>query len=673
MKILPIVNLTRYVIYWLSLTSLTIAHGSPSGQKGLLGHVPQAVKTAKKIGPVESNKLIDFTVALEWNNPKELDHFLKELNDPASPSYKKYLEQEEFQARFAPTENQLESVKNFLNSNNLKVKSVASNHILVQASGTSEAISRAFHTEISYFTTPMGLSFFAPNYELQVPKELPIQAVHGLENLTKLRHYHIKNESPFNHTLVGTGPNNGLSPANIRKAYSIPANLTGSGQTLALFELDGYTQADVAAYETNFQLPQVTPQNILMDGVTGTPSAGNGPAEVTLDIELMIAMAPGISGILVYEGPNSASGVVDTYNQIAIDNKAKAISTSWGTSESNMGSAVQTEANIFKQMVAQGQVLYAAAGDSGAYDDGANLSVDDPASDPFVVAVGGTTLTTNVDGSYLKESTWKSGDSPGNSGGGGGISTAWPIPTWQKGIVSQESKGSTTMRNVPDVSLNADPATGYAIYVGGSWNVYGGTSCAAPLWAAFTALVNQNRLSQGAGVIGFPNPDFAKIGPTRLYSSSFHDINDGSTNLFYPALFGYDDATGWGTINGSLIDNLTSNNEPGCAHAAPSLTITSSQLPNIESKTNSYSLSVTNNDSSGCSSTLISLKSTLPANFIGQFSAPYLILAPGTSGSDQFAVTSQNTLANEGTAIAVTATISVEPALGTSESITFHQ
>jgi kumamolisin len=169
-----------------------------------------------------------------------------------------------------------------------------------------------------------------------------------------------------------------------------------------------------------------------------------------------------------------------------------------------------------------------------------------------MVGAGGTTLTTNSSGAYVSEMTW--------TDGGGGISTVWSIPSWQKNVISSSSTflGSTTMRNVPDVSLDADPNTGYAIYLSGSWTEFGGTSCAAPLWAAFTALVNQQREAEGLSDLGFPNPALYALGVTSDYSSDFHDIADGSTNGYYPAVSGYDDATGLGTINGqNLFNDLT--------------------------------------------------------------------------------------------------------------------
>jgi kumamolisin len=205
-------------------------------------------------------------------------------------------------------------------------------------------------------------------------------------------------------------------------------------------------------------------------------------------------------------------------------------------------------------MAAQGQTIFAAAGDNGAYDNGSTLSVDDPASQPYVVGAGGTTLrTSGAGGAWASETTWNAGSIDAGAGGGG-VSQVWTIPSWQTGAITAASAASKTMRNVPDVAMNADPDTGYAIYYRG-WQVYGGTSCSGPIWAGFTALVNEQRAAAGKSAIGFLNPVIYAIGEGTysVYASNFHDIDDGSTNLHYKAVKGYDDATGWGSFQGATL------------------------------------------------------------------------------------------------------------------------
>jgi kumamolisin len=530
-------------------------HATTGAMKKLVGHIPAKVKEMSDQGRLADDQEVPVTIALELNNEADLDQTLAGMYQPGSPNYQKYMTPAEFQAKYAPTDAQIEQTKALLASQGLTNLTVSANKLYIKATGSAATMNAAFHTELhQYKAEASEKAYFAPAYDLQVPTGSAIKAVVGLQNIAEAKPHAVKARADSPHT--GSGPNGGYIPSEITTAYNIPSSLNGAGQTLAVFELDGYNASDITAYEAKFGLPNVPLQNVLVDGATGT--AGGGANEVTLDIELMIAVAPGASKILVYEGPNDEQSILDVYGKIANDNLAQSVSTSWGSVETSLPvSTLQAESVVFKQMAAQGQTIYSAAGDNGADDNGSSLSVDDPSSQPYVVGVGGTKLTIASGGAYQSETTWNNGSSA-NGAGGGGVSTVWTIPSWQVGAATGKTLGSTTMRNVPDVSLNADPTTGYAIYYDGQWTVYGGTSCAAPLWAAFTALVNQQRIANGKGAIGFPNGLLYQLG--SRYATDFHDINDGSTNLYYPAVTGYDDATGLGTIDGTnLLQDLSSD------------------------------------------------------------------------------------------------------------------
>ncbi|MEO5969788.1 MAG: S53 family peptidase [Bdellovibrionia bacterium] len=526
-------------------------------------HLPSALSQQMEIGKsVEPETQISLSIALSWNQEKNLNQTLVDLYDPSSSSFHKFLTSSEFRQKFAPTEAQITQVQGFLELYGIQPLSVSDNRLVIHAIGTAREVNEAFHTELVCFTDKQNQRYFAPIRDLQVPIDSPIQAVFGVENITKAHHHLRKRENlepVTGQSLVGTGPRGGFSPSDLKSAYGLSLPLNGAHQTLALFELDGFDKNDITAYAKYFKLRKVPLKTIKVDGVTGKP--GDGAGEVTLDIELMTAIAPGAKKILVYEGPNTAEGLINTYNKIATDNCAKVVSTSWGLTENQASPAMlQSENNIFKQMAAQGQAIYAASGDSGAFDNGKDLGVDDPASQPYVVAVGGTQLSLNQDGTYFRETTWNQNNTSSGGASGGGISSMWPIAEWQKAAVNPASKGSTTNRNVPDVALNADPNTGYAIFFKGQWNVFGGTSCAAPLWAAFNALVNQNRTKLHLSVLGFPSPALYTLGQSSFYSTTFHDITDGSTNLWYPAVTGLDNATGWGSFYGEqLIQNLSTH------------------------------------------------------------------------------------------------------------------
>lgn len=521
---------------------------------GLVSHIPASVGQFTDFGSMDAAQVLPVTITLKLNNEDELNTRLNALYQPGNPQFHQFLTPGEFKSRYAPTSDQVNQVLAFLEAHGIQTLGTNENGYMIRALGKAADLNAAFSTEIHHYQTPAGKKVFAPMVEPLLPEGLAIQGVHGMHNVTHFRSY--AHAAPKTQTPnLGTGPNGGLSPGDIRRAYNIPTSVTGAGQTLALFELDGYSAADVANYENAFGLPHVPLTNVYVDGATGAPGAG--APEVTLDIELMSAIAPGADRIIVYEAPNSDQDILDLYTKIANDNLAKQVSTSWGAPEADSSSIfLAAESQVFKQMALQGQSIYAAAGDAGADDNGSTLSVDDPGTQPFVVSVGGTRLNTSA-GSYLSETTWNNG-SPSNGAGGGGISTVWTQPNWQNGLSNSQNQASATMRNVPDVSLNADPSVGYAIYMGGTWTIYGGTSCAAPIWAAFTALVNQQRATHGLAALGFPNPYFYVIGESSTYTNDFHDIRDGSNNLYYDAIPGYDDATGWGTMNGqNLFDELS--------------------------------------------------------------------------------------------------------------------
>jgi subtilase family serine protease len=232
------------------------------------------------------------------------------------------------------------------------------------------------------------------------------------------------------------------------------------------------------------------------------------------------------------------------------DNVASVVSTSWGECEQASGSAeLQALDNIFKQGVSQGQSFFAASGDAGAYDcQDKNLAVDTPADDPNVIGVGGTTLHMGKGDSYGSEIAWSKRSPLENVGGGGGISAYFPRPAYQHDLAP-----INLHRLVPDVSANADPETGYEVYcTGGSesctggWLKIGGTSAAAPLWAAITTDINQYLEIHHERPLGNANATFYKLATTVYPFVAFHDITEGN-NLYYPAHVGYDLATGLGT------------------------------------------------------------------------------------------------------------------------------
>ena len=543
----------------------------PSEFVRIPGHIPyRMMARSLMIGQVNPSSTIHLALALPVRNQAKLTSFLQNLYNPKSPLYGKYLTPAEFTQQFGPTEQEYSEVERYAESQGLTIEHTHRNRLLLDVSGSAATVEKAFDLKLMNYRLPDGRESYAPDNNPLVPRSIAAEllGVVGLDNMTLLHPQFVKRSSlsRIAPQQIGTGPDGGMSPSDIKTAYNLSnLPLDGSGETLGLFEMDGYDSSDITQYENQFGLNAPYLQNISVDGASGVQSS-DGQVEVTLDIEMMIALAPNANEIVVYQGPNSVSGTIDTYAQIADDDIANEISASWVYKETDISSYppfYNTENNLFQQMAAQGQSMFAAAGDWGAYNGGSTLSVNDPASQPYVTGVGGTTLSVSYPGGpWSGETTWNELNI-GSGAGGGGISTIWPIPIYQQSVATPGwallSQGSTTMRNVPDVSLNSDPNTGYSIVVNGSWGVVGGTSAAAPLWAAYTALLNQQSVANGNPRYGFLNPLLYQLGQGSSYNQVFHDINDGSNNGFYPAIDGYDDATGWGSFNGinfSLISPL---------------------------------------------------------------------------------------------------------------------
>ncbi|HSH93952.1 MAG TPA: putative Ig domain-containing protein, partial [Roseimicrobium sp.] len=345
---------------------------------------------------------------------------------------------------------------------------------------------------------------------------------------------------------AGSGPSGSYAGNDFRNAYLPGVPLTGTGQSVGLLEFDGYYAGDITAYETQFGLPNVPLINVLIDG--GVPIPGSGNGEVCLDIEMVIALSPGVSAIYVYE---SSGSWVNMLNRMVTDNVAKQLSCSWYIPNGGANPGVEV---IFQQMAAQGQSFFAASGDSDAY----TGLIPFPCDSPSITQVGGTTLTTSgPGGSFVSETVWNWG---GGVGGSGGVSTNYNLPAWQQGISMANNLGSTTMRNVPDVAWTADNI--WVTYDNGGSGSFGGTSCAAPLWAAFMALVNQQAAANGQPPLGFLNPTLYSIGKGASYATNFHDTTTGnnfsssSPNKF-PATAGFDLATGWGSPTAAMLITLS--------------------------------------------------------------------------------------------------------------------
>lgn len=324
----------------------------------------------------------------------------------------------------------------------------------------------------------------------------------------------------------------------------------GRGVTIALYELEPFSAADVAAYQACYGTSAAV-STVPVDGGAGS---GPGEGEAAMDVEDLIGLAPQAS-IKVYEGPPTGGGAYDTYSRIINDDTAQMVSTSWGMCEALKGSVpTSAENTLFEEAAVQGQSVVASAGDDGSDDCGDGLlSVDDPASQPWATAVGATSLRGSVN------EVW---DDPLGATGGG-VSRVWGRPAYQKATARPQSVvrcGSSGLmcREVPDISVDGDPGTGYVAFYGGSWRVVGGTSVASPTVAALVALAAASSACDGRR-IGFLNPVLYRAA-AGAYAANFNDVTSGSNGFGSVAGFaagpGYDMASGLGTPTTSLGQTL---------------------------------------------------------------------------------------------------------------------
>ncbi len=516
----------------------------------LKGHVPAAAKNQPALSRLAGSTHLDLAIGLPLRNPEQLTNLLEDIYRPGSPNYHRYLTPEQFTTAYAPTESDYQAVIDFATAHGLKITGTHPNRTLVDVNGSVDAIEQALHVHMGVYQHPtQARTFYAPDAEPSISLDTPLLRISGLDDFTrpypKLRKSALQDGKPRS----GSGSGGSYLGNDFRAAYAPGVSLTGAGQSVGVFELDGYFASDITAYETLAKLPRDVPlTNILIDGWNGGASLQNGDDEVCLDIEMAIAMAPGLSRVLVYEASPTATtaNINDLLNRMATDDKASQLSCSWGFDIN-----ASTE-QIFQQLAAQGQSFFLASGDNGAFVG----PVEQPSDDPYITVVGGTTLSTSgPGGGWRSETTWNAGD--GATSSGGGISITYPIPLWQQGVSMSANRGSTTMRNVPDVSM-----LGADVWVteNGTGAAYDGTSVSAPLWAGFAALVNQQGAAAGRPPVGFINPALYAIARSSRYSSAFHDITTGnntsaaSPNQFY-AVAGYDLCTGWGSPTGANMIN----------------------------------------------------------------------------------------------------------------------
>ncbi len=503
-----------------------------------------APASAQPVGHLPSSQVLRLALTLPLRNQEELQRLLRQLYNPGSPNYRKFLSVQQFTEQFGPTAADYQKLTSYAESHGLTVTNTAPNRLVLDVRGPVSAIEQAFQLKMQLYRHPTeNRTYYAPSVEPSVEPGIPLQGISGLNNFAPPRPVGLK-RSPEGERVhsnqTGSGPGGQFLGSDMRAAYYGGTALTGTGQSIGLFEFGPYNLSDVQNYFSLVGQPLNVPiVNVLLDGVSPVCGAGCDDGEEVIDIEQAISMAPGLSSIIVYEGNDD----VDMFNQMATDNIAKQLSCSFGFLPADPAS----DEPIFMEFAAQGQNLFVASGDSGAFD--ANNPVFYPADDPFITDVGGTDLTTvSAGGAWQSEVAW--------SGSSGGITTdGFAIPSYQVPVINSSNQGSTTLRNLPDVAAEANTDNIFCAN-GGCFEGVGGTSLAAPRWAGFMALANEQA---GGTPIGFLNPTIYSIGQSANYDSDFHDItsgnNDNGDGTSFNAVIGYDLVTGWGSPNGQDLLN----------------------------------------------------------------------------------------------------------------------
>jgi kumamolisin len=494
-------------------------------------------EAALRVAAVPAAQTLELSLSLPFRDAAGLRDLLRALYDPASPRFRQYLSVPAFTARFGPTQADADAVVAFAAGHKLHVRQVASNHRVIDVWGTAADIDAAFHISLGmYRHAGETRLFFAPDREPALDLATPILHVSGLDNEVL----------PFTHfrrgdghvTATGSGPDSNYIGSDIRAAYYGGTRLTGAGQSLGLLEYEGYNLADVQAYFAAVGQTNTVPiVGVSLNGHRLSCSGHCDDSEQVLDMQEAISMAPGLKQVVVYVGKTD----VAMLNQMASDNTCKQLSSSWGWKAD-----AATLDPIFMEFAAQGQSFLDATGDYGYH-----LLADAvwPGDDQYVTGVGGTDLQTDgPGGAWQREIGW-------HYSGGGPSPDHIPIPAYQVPFVTPDNNGSHRLRNVPDIAGDAN-TDNFSCYDGGCYTGNGGTSYAAPLWAGFIALVNEQAESDGKPPVGFLNPAIYAIGGTHRYRDVFHDERMGN-NGRYIAGRGFDLVTGFGSPRGqALIEAL---------------------------------------------------------------------------------------------------------------------
>ncbi len=550
-------------------------------QPGLLPH------QARDIGPLPSSRSLQISIALTPRDSRTLANMARSISTPGSSLFHRYLSPTDIARDFGPTPSMVHNVEHTLVAMGLHLSGLSANHLLLDVTGSVGQISKALQAKLVTVRLPGG----QPGWRLASTATIPgalaheVSAVIGLNNLSAAHAMSLPSTAVLEMTIAHSGTSVAkksskvsASPRACRQARSVTGDGGGwtdnqvaaayglsplygagdlaAGQTIAVVELEPLSLSDIANFDRCYFGESHVAQ-VHRISLGDFASSGTGMGESALDVETIAALAPA-ANIDVYQAPNTTIGTLDIYNAIVSQDKANIVTTSWGECEQLLDSSSpgtrQIENYLFEEAAAQGQTFIAATGDSGSDDCATTpfggsrpvapyLSVDDPASQPYVLAVGGTSLhRVRQPLSSVDETAWNDGAEGGASGGG--VSSSWASPTWQSasGVPGVSTNAN---RQVPDVSASADSNSGITVYSSGfgkmGWTTIGGTSVAAPIWAAVLAEIAASgttgtscsslSVRSGGSDLGFVSPLVYEAAASS-YSTSFHPISTGTNDAF---------------------------------------------------------------------------------------------------------------------------------------------
>lgn len=584
---------------------------------------------------VAQSIITSFDVTLAQRNASQLPSYIASLSDVASPNYHHYLTPSEFAKDFGASAASAASVRSYLASYGLRVGALSKGRLVLHVSGRTTNIAKAFNATVATVRLRSGVlaAQFSTKATLPASVAHDVVGIAGLSSVVPMTSDAVTSHAVAHASSVTScaGASDGASATsttpNLLGGYTLQQEAqlyglntayangdNGAGQTIGIYELGTYDPSDVSIYYSCYGIATV-PTTVNVDG----GSVGGFSDEATMDVEQTAGLAPG-ANIEVYAGPNSNSGPTDIYVQIADDDTASIITTSWGDCEVDPSNDPSAEEPIFEQMAAQGQTMVASAGDEGSSDCNGitnnSPAVDDPASQPYVTGVGGLTVS-NITGPV--ESVWNDGTNSGGGASGGGESQIWSKPSWQSG---PGITASETMRMVPDLSVMGDPNTGFVEYFtgqssgichrscSGGWDTIGGTSISSQLVGALLAVSAQ---SCGVTRLGFVNPTLYAMASAGV---GFNDVTAGSNDLYgenvYSAGVGYDMASGLGSPNASFITGIC----PLKIDVSKGSLVASSTSPSIGATPTTLTLTLDDANGAPLANTLVSVDATATSGTI---------------------------------------------------------